>query len=70
MSIHVPAAPPLSIADQPPTAPPLATIRHTRPLPRRRYTLAALMAQCDPDAPPPADLAAWDAAPRVGSEVL
>lgn len=34
-----------------------------------RYTLAELIAQCDPKAPPPADLAAWDAARPVGGEV-
>ena len=30
--------------------------------------LAALLAQCDPKAPPPADLALWDAARPVGHE--
>ena len=38
--------------------------------PKRKYTLASLIAQCDPKAPPPADLALWDVARRVGQEVL
>jgi len=37
--------------------------------PRHKYTLADLIAQCDPKAPPPADLALWDAARPVGGEV-
>ena len=36
----------------------------------RRYTLAALLAQCDPAAAPPADLAIWEAAKPVGRESL
>lgn len=36
--------------------------------PQRRYALADLIAQCDPDALPPADMAGWDAAPPVGGE--
>ena len=36
---------------------------------KKRYTLAELIAQCDPKAPPPADLALWDAAKPVGGEV-
>lgn len=35
-----------------------------------RYSLAELLAQCDPNAPMPADLAAWDAMPAVGREVV
>ena len=38
--------------------------------PKRRYNLAELIAQCDPKAPPPADLAAWDAAQPIGQELL
>jgi antitoxin ChpS len=38
--------------------------------PKRRYTLAELIAQCDLKAPPPADMAIWDAARPVGQEVL
>ena len=34
------------------------------------YTLAELLAQCDPDAPLPADLRLWDAAKRAGREIL
>eukprot|EP01036_Dinobryon_divergens_P002608 gene2608-3428_t len=34
--------------------------------PKRRYNLAELIAQCDAKAPPPADLALWDAAQPVG----
>lgn len=37
---------------------------------KRRYTLAELLAQCDPRAAPPADLALWDAAKPVGREAL
>lgn len=37
--------------------------------PKRSYTLADLIAQCDPKAPPPADLALWDGTPPVGQEV-
>ena len=36
---------------------------------KRRYLLADLIAQCDPKAPPPADLAVWEAAGPVGREV-
>lgn len=36
--------------------------------PKRRFRLAELVAQCDPKAPPPADLALWDRARRVGQE--
>jgi antitoxin ChpS len=38
--------------------------------PKRRYDLTDLIAQCDLTAPPPADLALWDAARPVGQEVL
>jgi antitoxin ChpS len=38
--------------------------------PKRRYTLAELVAQCDLTAAPPADMAIWDAARPVGQEVL
>jgi antitoxin ChpS len=38
--------------------------------PKRRHTLAELIAQCDLTAPPPADIAKWDAARHVGQEVL
>ena len=37
--------------------------------PRRRHTLAALLAQCDPKAAPPADMALWDRARPQGQEV-
>jgi antitoxin ChpS len=36
--------------------------------PKRRYTLADLLAQCDTKAAPPADLALWDNARAVGQE--
>jgi antitoxin ChpS len=36
---------------------------------KRKYTLAALIAQCDVKAAPPADLALWDNARPVGNEV-
>ena len=37
---------------------------------RPRYTLAELLAECDPSAPMPEDCVIWDAAPAVGDEVL
>ena len=37
--------------------------------PKRRCTLADLLAQCDPKAAPPADLAPWDIVRPVGQEV-
>lgn len=36
---------------------------------KRKYVLADLIAQCDRKAPPPADLALWDAAKPAGQEV-
>ena len=36
--------------------------------PKRRYTLADLIAQCDLKVAPPADLALWDNARPVGQE--
>jgi antitoxin ChpS len=38
--------------------------------PKRKYTLAGMIAQCDLRAPPPGDLALWDVARPVGKEVL
>lgn len=38
--------------------------------PKRKYVLADMIAQCDRKAPPPADLALWDAAGPVSGEVL
>jgi len=38
--------------------------------PKRKYVLADLIAQCDPKAPPPADLTLWNIARPVGQEVL
>lgn len=38
--------------------------------PKRKYLLPDMIAQCDLTAPPPADLALWDAARPVGQEVL
>ncbi|TXT37380.1 MAG: transcriptional regulator/antitoxin MazE [Comamonadaceae bacterium] len=38
--------------------------------PRRKYILTDLIAQCDTKAPPPADMALWDAARPVGQEIL
>lgn len=40
------------------------------PHPRRRYTLAELLAQCDADAPPADEDRAWLDAPPVGREAL
>lgn len=39
-------------------------------IPKRRHTLAELIAECDLKAPPPADMALWDAAKPVGQEVF
>lgn len=36
---------------------------------KHKYVLADLIAQCDRKAPPPADLALWDAAKPAGQEV-
>lgn len=36
---------------------------------KRKFLLADLISQCDPSAPPPADLALWDTAKSVGQEV-
>lgn len=36
--------------------------------PKRKFTLAQMLAQCDPKAPPPADLTAWETACPVGGE--
>ena len=38
--------------------------------PKRKHTLAAMIAQCDPKAPPPVDLRLWDVARPVGQEVI
>jgi antitoxin ChpS len=35
---------------------------------KNRYVLADLIAQCDRKAPPPVDLALWDAARPAGQE--
>lgn len=35
---------------------------------RRTFSLAEMIAECDPNAPPPTDLAAWDMAMPVGRE--
>lgn len=36
----------------------------------RKHTLADMIAQCDPSATPPADLAQWDRSPPVGGEEM
>ena len=38
--------------------------------PKRKYVLADLIQQCDPKAPPPADLALGDKSRPAGGEVL
>ena len=38
--------------------------------PKRKYSLAEMIAQCDLKASPPADMAAWDEAKPVGNEVI
>ena len=40
------------------------------PKARSRYRLADMLALCDPKAPLPSDLAAWEAAAPLGNEVL
>ena len=37
--------------------------------PKRRYSLAEMIAQCDQQAAPPADLGLWDHSKAVGQEV-
>ena len=37
--------------------------------PKRRFTLAEMIAQCDLSAPPPADMALWESARPAGQEV-
>ncbi|MFA7268963.1 MAG: AbrB/MazE/SpoVT family DNA-binding domain-containing protein [Sterolibacterium sp.] len=37
---------------------------------RKRYTAAELNAQCNPRAPMPEDIVAWEGVPMVGTEVL
>lgn len=37
--------------------------------PKKKYTLANLLAQCDSNAQLPADMDAWGSAPPVGNEV-
>ncbi len=37
--------------------------------PKRKYVLADLIAKCDPEAPPPADLTLWEIARPVADEV-
>ncbi|CAZ90462.1 AbrB/MazE/SpoVT family DNA-binding domain-containing protein [Thiomonas arsenitoxydans] len=41
-----------------------------QPAPARRYTLDALLAQCDPSAPLSAAAREWLDAPAVGDEVI
>ena len=36
---------------------------------KRKYTLDDLLAQCNPEAAPPADMVLWNAAKPVGQEV-
>lgn len=38
--------------------------------PKRKYSLAALIAQCDTSASPSADMSVWDATWPVGQEVF
>ncbi|MBI5923224.1 MAG: AbrB/MazE/SpoVT family DNA-binding domain-containing protein [Betaproteobacteria bacterium] len=40
------------------------------PAVKKRYTAAELNAQCNPRAPMPEDIVAWDRAPAVGTEAL
>lgn len=40
------------------------------PQKHKRYTAAELNAQCNPRAPMPEDILAWERAPIVGSEAL
>lgn len=38
--------------------------------PKRKYTLSELLAQCDPHAAAPVDIAAWETAGPAGQELL
>jgi antitoxin ChpS len=38
--------------------------------PKQKFVLADMIAQCDMDAPPPADLSSWDGSVPSGNEVL
>ena len=38
--------------------------------PKRKYVLSEMIASCDLNAQPPADLALWDATMPVGQEIL
>ena len=38
--------------------------------PKRKYSLAEMIAQCDLKAAPPVDMAGWDEATPVGNEVI
>ena len=38
--------------------------------PKRKYSLAEMIEQCDLNAAPPADMVLWDAAKPVGGEVI
>ena len=45
------------------------TLQQSHPkVPRKRYSAAELIAQCDVDAPMPTDLQGWDRMAPVGSE--
>lgn len=35
-----------------------------------KYKLANLLAQCNKNAPPPADMASWESMPPVGNEIF
>lgn len=36
----------------------------------KKYSLGELLAQCDEQVPPPADINAWDGAPIIGAEAV
>lgn len=38
--------------------------------PKKKFVLADMIAKCDLEAPPPADLAIWDTVAPVGQEIL
>jgi len=46
------------------------TVNATSKTKKKRYRLSELLAQCNKNAPPPADMAAWNAVKPIGKEIL
>jgi len=51
-------------------APETSAVKTETPPKRRRYTLAELLAQCNPDAPMTPEDREWVDAPAVGRELI